>query len=132
MSEVAKMLGVELGEEFEIKGISNAKYLIDSDGIAIVSQKIEHYRPHLLQDILTGQREIVRRPWRPKMGADYWFVSIFPAEEYFVDDTFYNGCAADINRILMGNCFPTREAAEAAAPEIVKFYEDVRRMAEEE
>lgn len=131
MAEVAKILGVELGEEFEIKGISNAKYLIDSDGIAIVSQKIEHYRPHLLQGILTGKREIVRRPWRPKVGDEYWRLHIYADGDHDAANYNYCGDSADINFVLMGNCFPTREAAEAAAPEIVKFYKDVKRMVEE-
>lgn len=124
------MLGVELGEEFEITN-SIHEYKIDADGLKAVDSCSEVPFPATFMTLLRGDQEIVRRPWRPKMGADYWFVSIFPAEEYFVDDTFYNGCAADINRILMGNCFPTREAAEAATPEIVKFYKDARKMVEE-
>ncbi len=131
MSEVAKMLGVKLGEEFEVTGW-NGKFMFDKSGLRIKYLGcIEEEAEKTLYQLLNGTEQIVRRPWRPKHGADYWFVNVFCVGLYTVEDSYCNGSMADIDRILMGNCFPTREAAEAAAPDIVKFYEDVRKMVEE-
>ena len=132
MPKVAKMLGVELGEEFSVTGYKE-KFKFDKSGLRILYiDRLEGMADQTLYKLLNGTAKIARRPWRPKVDEEYWFVSIFSAEVYFVHDTYYNGSVADINRILMGNCFPTQEAAEAAAPEIVKFYEDVRMMMEDD
>ena len=132
MPEVAKMLGVELGEEFEVSGW-NGKFMFDKSGLRIKYLGcLEEEAETTLYQLLDGTEEIVRRPWKPKNGAGYWFVNAFYEGVYTVEDSYYNGSISDINRILLGNCFPTREAAEAAAPDILKFYEDVRKMVEEE
>lgn len=135
MAEVAKMLGVELGEEFEIKRKGSAKYKLIEDGLAYMVDKEQTiFLDIILMRILTGYEEIVRRPWRPGMGGMYWTVlrKRTDDEGYITDSRVYFGNEYDLGMIAMGNCFPTRYAAKAAAPEVLKFYEDVRRMVEEE
>ena len=132
MPEVAKMLGVELGEEFEVEGITELKCALSKDGLFVTNADRDYSHSVLLKDVLVGDKEIVRRPWRPKRGEKFWFIDIPRDESYLVDWCTYVGGSFDIHYILMGNCFPSREAAEAAAPEIVRFYEDVRKMVEEE
>ena len=137
MAEVAKMLGVELGEAFEIKGQDNGKYMLTEKGVIYVSDGgyTLGYDNTFIR-VLTGKAKIVRRPWRPKKwrpkkGQEYWSVLSHKDGSWCIDNYDYDSYMADINRILLGNCFPTREAAEAAAPEIAKFYNDVRKMGEE-
>ena len=132
MAEVAKMLGVEPGEELKISGKpENDRFFIGDEGLTLLCGGT-YYAYKLFTQLLTGEKEIVRRPWRPKKGERYWFVDICSDGSCLIDNCSYSGASFDINCILMGNCFPTREAAEAAAPEIVKFYADVRKMVEEE
>lgn len=131
MPEVAKMLGVELGEEFEVSGYKE-KFKFDKSGLRILYiDRLEGMADQTLYKLLNGTAEIVRRPWRPKMGESYWTVQVCRNLQSHVDEFIFNEDQADIDSILMGNCFPSREAAFAAAPKIVKFYEDVRKMVEE-
>lgn len=65
MNEVAKMLGVELGEEFElIKYDSIFKYKLTADGLVAFSPitKDWHEGNKLLVDLLLGNNEIVKIP----------------------------------------------------------------------
>lgn len=130
MPEVAKMLGVELGEKFEIEGI-DGKFVFETSGLKTIDNNHLGTAPVTLCNLLYGAYQIVRRPWRPKVGDVYWRLYIYEDGEYEISDFNYTGVSLDIDFILMNNFFPSREAAEAAAPEIVKFYEDVRKMVEE-
>ena len=64
MKELAQMLGVELNEEFNIKGFSYKKYKITKDGVFICYE--EDNKWYKVCDavflILTGQYEIVKKP----------------------------------------------------------------------
>lgn len=65
MKEVAEMLGVELGEEFElIKYDSIFKYKLTADGLVAFSPitKDWHEGNKLLVDLLLGNNEIVKIP----------------------------------------------------------------------
>ena len=127
------MLGVELGEEFEVEGITELKCALSKDGLFVTNADRDYSHSVLLKDVLVGDKEIVRRPWRPKIGQPYWTVTVSrDGIKDVAPVSQYDGDEFDFNNILMGNCFPSREAAEAAAPEIVRFYEDVRKMVEEE
>ncbi len=134
MPEIAKMLGLEMDEFFEIKGKGPGKCKLTEKGVSYILD-----RGHsLVYDntfirILTGAAEIIRKPWRPGMGGIYWTVlrKHIDDEGYITDSRVYFGTEIDIGLIAMGNCFRTRDDAKAAAPEVLKFYEDVRKMVEE-
>lgn len=70
------------------------------------------------------------RPWRPKLGELYWTITINCKGLASIIPVLYNGGNADLDNILMGNCFFDREAAEKGIPEIIKLYKDIRRMVE--
>ena len=130
--EVAKILGVEPGEEFQISGKpKDNRFFISDEGLKLRYGGKEYYAQSLLPELLTGKAEIVRRPWRPKQDEKYWSVATYSDGDFDVVMNGYSGHSFDINNILMGNCFLTREAAEAAAPDIVRFYQDVRKMEEQ-
>ena len=129
MNEVAKMLGVELGEEFEVEGMTGVKYRLSEEGLTIIARGTEHTPKSIVFiDLLCGRKQIVRRPWRPKVEQEYWSVFLHQDGSWYADNYCYNGDVTDLSFILADNCFPTREAAEEAAPDVVKFYEDVRKM----
>lgn len=64
MKEVAQMLGVELNEEFNIKGFSYKKYKITKDGVFICYEEDNKWYKvcDAVLSILTGQYEIVKKP----------------------------------------------------------------------
>lgn len=128
MPEVARMLGVEIGEEFEILletggalGVGPYKFtsktILDRDG-----EEIDGF---LVIDLLNGIGTIQKSPWRPKNGEDYYYIRTI--DGFFGQTTFSNINVNDLAAINMGNCFQTKEAAEAAVPEMMKKFEEIKK-----
>ena len=71
MADVAKMLGVELGEKFKIDG-SNLIYKFFEDGLYF--RCIEGWLPakHQFLDLIKGECNIVKLPWTPKTNEAYY------------------------------------------------------------
>lgn len=66
MAEVAKMLGVELGEEFEIDYATDVTTLsakITDTGFHIINSNNLEFSGLFLNLLLSGQLEIKRKPW---------------------------------------------------------------------
>lgn len=74
--EIAKMLGVELGEEFELKGYKGLVYKFIDDEFIVCDDKTtetEYTTANMtLVSLLKGTREIVKLPWKPKADDKYW------------------------------------------------------------
>ena len=119
MADVAKMLGVELEEEFKLDGIET-KYKFTENGLYF-------YAPDgwwqcsnvMLPRILRGNVEIVKLPWKPKKGDAY----------YYPGEGFNNVCRALWENTVFGFAykeagliFKTYEECEAALPELRKKY----------
>ena len=69
--EIAKMLGVELGEEFKIKGYDGLTYKLTDAGLELTTvdgQKTKWFDHGALNSLLKGKMEIVKLPWKPKKG----------------------------------------------------------------
>ena len=69
--EIAKMLGVELNEEFKIKGREGAIYKFIVDGLLVSDDDAEkvYTTAHMpLVGLVRGDIEIVKLPWKPKKG----------------------------------------------------------------
>ena len=119
MADVAQMLGVELEEEFKLNG-GETKYKFTENGLYF-------YAPDgwwqcsnvLLPRILRGNVEIVKLPWRPKKGDEY----------YYPGEGFNNICRALWGNTVFGFAykeagliFKTYEECEAALPALRKKY----------
>lgn len=124
MAEVAKMLGVELYEEFEVPKYSLNKYKIIPSGIAAYDDgkwrsSSERFNVcFLFEKLLAGQYEIKRKPWKPSKGDKYWY--IFP--DGSVNYCHWTDDALDFFIYKVGNCYRTQEEAEANRDKWVKFY----------
>lgn len=73
--EIAKMLGVELGEEFKVKGYKLTYMITDDKGLMATDDSLETgWTPAnaLFIVLLNGKAEIVKIPWKPKMYEEYW------------------------------------------------------------
>ncbi|WP_133967322.1 hypothetical protein [Eubacterium limosum] len=129
MPEVARMLGVEIGEPFDAiveNGITspcgpfyfdeNWKIRDNNDGIV----------PYwFLEKILIGEYTLQKRPWRPKEGEGYYYIR--STDGFLSRSTFHNVDADDLALLNMGNCFPSKEAAEAAKPEMLTKFEEIKK-----
>ncbi|MBU5305640.1 hypothetical protein [Eubacterium callanderi] len=128
MPEVARMLGLEIGEEFDIlykdgtaTEIGPFKFtnetILDCDG-----DELQCWR---LCCLLTGDYTIQRRPWRPKEGEGYYYIR--STDGFLSRSTFHSVDADDLALLNMGNCFPTKEAAETAVPEMLEKFEEIKK-----
>ena len=74
--EIAKLLGVEVGEEFKVKGDDELTYTLTDDGLKITfASGIEISQVSTnsaFVALVMGKDEIVKLPWKPKKGEDYY------------------------------------------------------------
>lgn len=77
--QIAHMLGVELGEEFKVvhKVVYKTGFEIicnfTKEGVFVHEEGCSgKYDKELLADIICGKAEIVKLPWKPKKGEDYY------------------------------------------------------------
>ena len=122
MAEVAKMLGVELGEEFYIKEMPNTKCKMHENGLYIY-----HVRDcacslprsgEILSSLLTGEVTVERKPWKPSEGDKYWYVSLNGKADYY----YWTDDVEDFLTYKLGNCYRTKEEAEANRDKWAAFY----------
>jgi hypothetical protein len=120
MAEVAKILGVERGEIFEIKGYQS-EYVFINDGL--IDATSGFLCDGTLWKLLTGEATIRRQPWKPKDGEEYWLIDIDLNDYYVCSDVYHSWCAACVNFYKIGNCYRTKEEAEANRDKWAAFYE---------
>lgn len=111
--EIAKMLGVELNEEFKIKGYDRT-YWFDLDGLHSGEYAADDEDLH---DLLCGVTEIIKLPWKPKEGEKYW--SFLPGA-WMVTWYTWDDSPIDFAFYKVGWVFRTKEEAEAALPAVAK------------
>lgn len=119
--EICKMLGVELGEAFKIKGEDELTYRFDSDGLKLTHDSgIELAK--ISSDVafaalVKGTDEIVKLPWKPKKG-EYYYTFGCRIGEWEVSQQLWTCHPFDLAVLAKGWAYPTREEAESALPKI--------------
>ena len=122
MKDVARMLGVELGEEFKLDG-RKTKYKFTENGLYF-------YAPDgwwqcsnvMLPEILKGELEIVKLPWKPKVGDVYYRPRDYHTAFSEAVTDFWRDTVNDFALKEAGMIFRTAEECEAALPELRKKY----------
>ena len=78
MERVAQMLGVELGEKFDI---ANTKGKIVTKDLWLTENGLEQkgmdgsmVLPHVLNMLLVGDLVVYKHPWKPKLKGDYYYI----------------------------------------------------------
>ena len=123
MEEVARMLGVELGEEFDLEGHMWNPYKITETGLI---DRFGGNEPDILLYLLSGIEEITKKekPWMPKDGENVFYVNINDNgaiwKDVFTADDLY--CVVDL---ALGWVFKTKEEAEAHKEEIMQQKERI-------
>ena len=124
MAEVAKMLGVELGEVFEILEYPSKKFMITNCGIGRLESGEWSYdvavNSFVFEKLLTGKYNIKRKPWKPKDGDIYWYVD--EHGNALVNGFYDKNALYHMNYYKLGNCYRTCEEAEANRDKWVAFY----------
>lgn len=120
-SEIARMLGLILDEEFKIKEekeIRQETYRITENGLQCRTDNDPEWRPvnEMIPMIPKGVFEISKMKWKPKPG-EYYFVFELRKD---AGKWKWQGNSMDLAYWTSGNCFKTFEEAEIAGKDIVK------------
>lgn len=134
MAEVAKILGVELDEVFDVedgfrgemdkttvcrlteKGLQTYVRVISCRG-DIAEQWVDN--GSLLSGLLCSNDRftIVRKPWMPKDCDTFW---TYYGDDFQVGEGIWEGCASDYARYKSGMVFRTKKEALAERPRVYK------------
>lgn len=120
--QIAEILGLQLGEEFKVKGYGEVTYMLTNEGLMATDDDQEkEWTPAnvLFVALLTGTEEIVKLPWKPRKGDVYYtFVRTGIDCTYTLISYQWDGCVIDIALLKAGWVFRTRQEAEAALPAV--------------
>lgn len=123
--EIAKMLGVELGEAFKVKGDDELTYkftndglvLIQTDGFGLELELADVAAKVALCSLLNGKDEVVKLSWKPKMFETYRSVDIVYGK-LVVCLLKWTGLPYQYALLDKGWIYRTREEAQAALPKV--------------
>lgn len=122
MAAVAKMLGVELGEEFIIENKDRKETVVlAADGFHVIQPNNVLGPDHgkLLSKVLQGLYEVKKIPWEPKYKEYYYCPSI---TQRMVIEFLWIGDTHDYAMKAIDMVYRTKEQAEA------HFAEDYERL----
>ena len=126
--EIAHMLGVELGEEFKIKGYEEWFYKFDNDRVLMFKHNddvkmsvapVSVYVAFLT--LLRGEYEIIKLPWKPKMYEEYWTFGKL-GKQWIVGTRSWKELPYEILLLNKGWLYRTREEAQQNLPKVAKEY----------
>lgn len=116
--EIARMLGVELNEEFKIEG-DNRTYWFDLDGLHSGEYVVEDEDDAMLHDLLCGEVEIVKLPWKPKQDETFYTFGIHATEnKWVVVSVKWWDNVKNLALYKIGWIYRTQAEAEAALPAV--------------
>lgn len=118
MADVAKMLGVELGEEFKIGG-SSGIYKFFENGLCFKYNGAWLPAKYQFLDLIKGELEIVKLPWQPKVGEKYYY----PGGHFeSVHSSTWGNYPSEIAVRQVGFVFRTYEECEASLATLREKY----------
>ena len=128
--QIAKMLGLELGQEFVITDLDGKRkdtitYEFTEDGLFSKANDLSVKVTLILDLLLRGEYKAVPKPWKPKYGEQYWSYSFRSNQARC---SLFGDYVEDYAIWKSGNCFRTEEEAKTKGKEImekiVKEYEE--------
>ena len=115
MAEVAKMLGIEMNQDFKCKE-SCGTYRVTEYGLTCNGS----YGADSLLMLLNGMLNIEREPWKPQMHDIFWYVDDMGEPVLGRYNTYPHVC--DKNFYKIGNCYKTAQEAKANRDKWIAFY----------
>ncbi|MGL6199858.1 MAG: hypothetical protein ACRC3H_13095 [Lachnospiraceae bacterium] len=116
MPEVAALLGVEIGEEFNVEGGGDFSYKITERGL--IDQREYDWTTSLYR-LLTGEWTIIKKPWKPNDGDKYHYIE---SDGNINWERFDSVNACDCALLHAGNFFRTEQEAEANRETIMEKF----------
>lgn len=120
MSEVAKMLGVELGEEFTLKGFDYTYKLTERGLICtnVYDAEEEEYDNLLVKLLVGGHYTIKCKPWKPHVDDEFWLVD----QNGDILSDKWRKYTEQLILYKIGNCYRTGEEALTNCDKWKAFY----------
>lgn len=117
--QVSQMLGVELGEEFKVKGDDETTYIFTDDGLKLTYNGgigiVEISSDVAFAALVNGTDEIVKLPWKPKKG-DVYFTFELLGGKWVVRSFWWGGFPNEYALLDKGWIYRSQKEAEAALP----------------
>lgn len=134
MSQIAQLLGVELGEEFKVNiatedeifriteiGLELKKLESGSSDTGETTLQVWKTIPSSFVKLCTGEAKIVKLPFKPKQGDVYWtFCDSYNLSCWKVCKDVWGNTFLDHLRFKSGWVFRTKKEALDALPEVAK------------
>lgn len=118
--QIAEMLGLQLGEEFKVKGYDELTYRFTNDGLELTHDSgIELAKISAnvaFVDLVNGKDEIIKLTWKPKFADRYFGFFEFYGKLRITRYDIWRGTVEEEAQYRCGWIFRTREEAEAALP----------------
>ena len=123
MGDVAAVLGVELGEEFQTTYLDRTVTCkITSYGVELVGENTDaDFSCGCLDSLLRGTSTITYRPWKPKYDQVYYIVD----NDGAIDQETWLNTYVDMYNYKLGNCYRTYYEASANIGKWLSFYSSV-------
>ncbi len=119
--EIAQMLGVEIGEEFEIKGRKGLTYKFIIDELIVCNDnntETAYISANMtLVSLIRGNSEIIKLPWKPKKG-DVYFTFGRLGDKWVVRSLWWGGFPEEYALLDKGWVYRSEEEAQAALPKV--------------
>ena len=122
--EIARMLGVEIGEEFKIKGDDELMvYRFDSDGLKLTHDSSTEiatiYANVAFVGLVNGKDEIIKLPWKPKQDETFYTFGIHATEnKWVVVSVKWWDNVKNLALYKIGWIYRSQAEAEAALPAV--------------
>ena len=126
MEQIAGMLGVELGEHFDITN-ANGKIVtkdlwLTENGLRQKGMDDSVVLPHILNMLLVGDWNVHKRPQKAKLNEPYYFI----VDNGDIEYSHWTDDISDFALYKLGKLYRTREEAEAHREEDTAFWQDIR------
>ena len=123
MAEVAKLLGVELEEEFRITGFpENCRHKLDKRGLWHYNEERDWWDDDscALTRLLGGAARVIKLPWKPQKGKRYYIPFISTQQERMYVSYYWANDDINIEHYRMGIVCKTPEEAIALTKKMLE------------
>lgn len=110
--DVARYLGLELGEEFKVEDYGDGIYRFEKDGLYIN----DYIAFATCWNLFLGKEKIVKTPFIPKESQFYYTASL---QDGKIHKKTFMSSDYDKAMLIIGNCFRTERDAELSMPYIL-------------